>query len=88
MKKLFTLAAIAAVALSFSLTSCSKSAEDYAKEVAQLNKDLVEATQNGDLAKAKEIKDKINEISQELKDKADDKEFMEAYNKAYVEAMK
>lgn len=88
MKKIFTLAAVAAVALSFSLTSCTKSAEDYAKEVAQLNKDLVEATQNGDLAKAKEIKDKINEISQELKDKADDKEFMEAYNKAYVEAMK
>ena len=88
MKKIFTLAAIAAVACSFALTSCTKTPEDYAKELVSLNKELAEAKKSGDKEKVKEITEELDQLSKEINAKENDKEFMDAFHKAWQEALK
>lgn len=87
MKKFFTLAAIAAVVASVSLTSCSKSAEDYVKEGMELDKQLVEAQKAGDEAKVKEITEKIDALKKEIDEKCKDENFKKEFDEAVKKAL-
>lgn len=79
MKKIFTLAAVAAVALSFSLTSCSKSAEDYVAKKKELTEQI---TKEEDATKKEELQKELDELNKEVENKCkEDKEFAEAYAK-------
>lgn len=80
MKKIFTLVAIAAFALSFSLTSCSKSAEDYAKEKYDLKEKL---KNEEDKDKKAELEKQYDELMDEIhKKRKEDPEFDKAYEEA------
>lgn len=85
MKKFFSLAAIAAVVASMTLTACGPSSpEDYAKKVAELNKELKAAEEAGDQAKVDEINKEAEELAKELEEKCKDAEFKAAFEKAAV----
>lgn len=87
MKKIFSFAAIAAVALSFSLSSCAKSAEDYVKEMAKLENEYNEAVESNDDAKAAEIKEKQEALDKEVKEKCQkDPEFQKELKAAAAQA--
>lgn len=82
MKKIFTLAAVAAVALSFSLTSCTKSAEDYVAKQKELTEQIAKEE---DATKKEELQKELDELNTEVDNKCkEDKEFAEAYAKALV----
>jgi len=86
MKKFFTLAAIAAVVASMSLTACGPSSpEDFAKKQVELENEAAQAKKDGDEDKFKEIQDEAKELQKELDAKCkEDPEFKAAYYKAYA----
>lgn len=66
MKKIKVILSIAVLALSASLTSCSKSNEALLNDYQDLCNELVEAVKSGDEAKAQEISEKGEKLAKEL----------------------
>lgn len=84
MKKFFSLAAIAAVVASMTLTACGpSSAEDYIAKAKELENEYNEAVKAGDEAKAKELQEEGQKLAEEVQKKcAEDPEFAAAFAKA------
>lgn len=66
MKKLLILAAVASV---FALSSCQKSAADYAKELTQLEAEYVSLVKEGKMEEADNVRAKAVELTKEIQEK-------------------
>lgn len=89
MKKLFTLAAIASVIASMSLTACGPSSpEDFAEKKVEMEKEAMQAKKDGDTEKFKELEEESKELQKELDEKLKDPEFKKAYYEALEEEYK
>lgn len=66
MKKIKLILSMAVVALTLTLTSCSKSTDSLIEEYGQTLNEYVEAHVNGDTSKAEKLESKIDDLSKEL----------------------
>lgn len=86
MKKIFLMAAVFAA---FAMSSCSKSAADYAKEGTELSQEAIKLMQEGKYEEAQKVGEKLQALEKEVKEKAAaDPEFEKELNKALEEQAK
>lgn len=80
MKKLFLSLALVA---SFSLLSCSKSAQDYADEIQGLQKEYIQLINDGKIDEAAKISEKGEALAKEVVERCqEDPEFAQQFEEA------
>lgn len=87
MKKFFSLAAIAAVVASMTLTACGPSSpEDYVNKQKELTQEYLEAVKAGDEAKVKELQEEAEALQKEIDEKCKDEQFKKEYDELAAKA--